>query len=149
MKYYTIVKIIILPVIWKYSDRTMMMQRIILIWQICLQCTSYILECRNNYYMLYFGTIIRIHSELLALSISSFLKKKILLFSFSSLGVVQGIITGVRGLCNGLGPALYGFIFFLFHVELNELLPDNTSEKKPKQNPSDKVSSKFAVQFSA
>ncbi|NWU24818.1 MF14B protein, partial [Dyaphorophyia castanea] len=50
-------------------------------------------------------------------------------------GVVQGIITGVRGLCNGLGPALYGFIFFLFHVELNELLPDNTSEKETKQNP--------------
>ncbi|NWX59566.1 MF14B protein, partial [Promerops cafer] len=49
-------------------------------------------------------------------------------------GVVQGIITGVRGLCNGLGPALYGFIFFLFHVELNELLPDNTSEKKTEQN---------------
>ncbi|NXO94853.1 MF14B protein, partial [Certhia brachydactyla] len=49
--------------------------------------------------------------------------------------VVQGIITGVRGLCNGLGPALYGFIFFLFHVELNELLPDNTSEKEIKQNP--------------
>ncbi|NXD45607.1 MF14B protein, partial [Copsychus sechellarum] len=55
-------------------------------------------------------------------------------------GVVQGIITGVRGLCNGLGPALYGFIFFLFHVELNELLPDNTSEKKTKQNPGDKIS---------
>ncbi|RLV98574.1 hypothetical protein DV515_00010608 [Chloebia gouldiae] len=52
-------------------------------------------------------------------------------------GVVQGIITGVRGLCNGLGPALYGFIFFLFHVELNELLPDNTSEIKTKQNHSD------------
>ncbi|KFP81373.1 PREDICTED: hippocampus abundant transcript-like protein 1, partial [Acanthisitta chloris] len=44
-------------------------------------------------------------------------------------GVVQGIITGIRGLCNGLGPALYGFIFFLFHVELNELLPDQTSGK--------------------
>ncbi|OWK52168.1 Hippocampus abundant transcript-like protein 1 [Lonchura striata] len=52
--------------------------------------------------------------------------------------VVQGIITGVRGLCSGLGPALYGFIFFLFHVELNELLPDNTSEIKINQNPSDK-----------
>ncbi|KAM9392453.1 hippocampus abundant transcript 1 protein [Pholidichthys leucotaenia] len=34
-------------------------------------------------------------------------------------GVVQGMITGIRGLCNGLGPALYGFIFFLFNVELN------------------------------
>ncbi|XP_059729190.1 hippocampus abundant transcript-like protein 1 isoform X2 [Haemorhous mexicanus] len=51
-------------------------------------------------------------------------------------GVVQGIITGVRGLCNGLGPALYGFIFFLFHVELSEFLPGNTSEIKTKQNPS-------------
>ncbi|NXK95465.1 MF14B protein, partial [Formicarius rufipectus] len=50
-------------------------------------------------------------------------------------GVVQGIITGIRGLCNGLGPALYGFIFFLFHVELNELLPDHTSGKKAMQYP--------------
>uniref|UniRef100_A0AAR2JW33 Hippocampus abundant transcript 1 protein n=1 Tax=Pygocentrus nattereri TaxID=42514 RepID=A0AAR2JW33_PYGNA len=33
-------------------------------------------------------------------------------------GLVQGMITGIRGLCNGLGPALYGFIFFLFNVEL-------------------------------
>ncbi|NWR93950.1 MF14B protein, partial [Furnarius figulus] len=49
-------------------------------------------------------------------------------------GVVQGIITGIRGLCNGLGPALYGFIFFLFHVELNELLPDHTSGKKAMQD---------------
>nr|XP_032812091.1 hippocampus abundant transcript 1 protein-like [Petromyzon marinus] len=36
-------------------------------------------------------------------------------------GVVQGMVTGIRGLCNGLGPALYGFIFYLFHVELNEV----------------------------
>ncbi|NXA37166.1 MF14B protein, partial [Eudromia elegans] len=45
-------------------------------------------------------------------------------------GVVQGIITGIRGLCNGLGPALYGFIFFLFHVELSELPVDQNAEKK-------------------
>lgn len=30
------------------------------------------------------------------------------------------MITGIRGLCNGLGPALYGFIFYIFHVELDE-----------------------------
>jgi len=35
-------------------------------------------------------------------------------------GLVQGIITGMRGLCNGLGPALYGLIFYLFHVDLND-----------------------------
>ncbi|GAA6105941.1 hippocampus abundant transcript-like protein 1 [Tachysurus ichikawai] len=38
-------------------------------------------------------------------------------------GAVQGMITGIRGLCNGLGPALFGFIFFLFNVELNEMGP--------------------------
>ncbi|XP_059840623.1 hippocampus abundant transcript 1 protein [Hemitrygon akajei] len=42
-------------------------------------------------------------------------------------GVVQGMITGIRGLCNGLGPALYGFIFYIFHVELNES-PENDAE---------------------
>jgi hypothetical protein len=30
------------------------------------------------------------------------------------------MITGVRGLCNGLGPALYGLIFYLFNVNLND-----------------------------
>ncbi|XP_042907151.1 hippocampus abundant transcript 1 protein isoform X2 [Parasteatoda tepidariorum] len=44
-------------------------------------------------------------------------------------GLVQGIITGMRGLCNGLGPALYGFIFYLFHVDLsgdvNDSIPSN------------------------
>ncbi|XP_024278804.1 hippocampus abundant transcript 1 protein isoform X3 [Oncorhynchus tshawytscha] len=34
-------------------------------------------------------------------------------------GVGQGMVTGIRGLCNGLGPALYGFIFYIFHVELD------------------------------
>ncbi|XP_012507277.1 PREDICTED: hippocampus abundant transcript-like protein 1 isoform X2 [Propithecus coquereli] len=43
-------------------------------------------------------------------------------------GVAQGIITGIRGLCNGLGPALYGFIFYMFHVELTELGPKLTSD---------------------
>lgn len=35
-------------------------------------------------------------------------------------GVAQGVITGIRGLCNGLGPALFGFVFYLFHVDLND-----------------------------
>ena len=43
-----------------------------------------------------------------------------LIFLFANSGVAQGIITGIRGLCNGLGPALFGFIFYLFHVDLNE-----------------------------
>lgn len=33
-------------------------------------------------------------------------------------GVVQGMVTGMRGLCNGLGPAMFGLIFYMFHVDL-------------------------------
>uniref|UniRef100_A0A8D3E9C4 Major facilitator superfamily (MFS) profile domain-containing protein n=2 Tax=Scophthalmus maximus TaxID=52904 RepID=A0A8D3E9C4_SCOMX len=46
-------------------------------------------------------------------------------------GVAQGMITGIRGLCNGLGPALYGFIFFLFNVELDNMEP---VEGRPAKN---------------
>ncbi|KAM3914957.1 hippocampus abundant transcript 1 protein [Leptodactylus fuscus] len=56
-------------------------------------------------------------------------------------GVVQGMITGIRGLCNGLGPALYGFIFYIFHVELDEN-PIGESE------PRDKVTTSHSQQNS-
>ncbi|XP_032592375.1 hippocampus abundant transcript 1 protein isoform X1 [Drosophila grimshawi] len=36
-----------------------------------------------------------------------------------SQGAVQGMITGMRGLCNGLGPAVFGIVFYLFNVDLN------------------------------
>lgn len=52
-------------------------------------------------------------------------------------GLVQGMITGIRGLCNGLGPALYGFIFFLFDVELSEIAPIQTDYSIPLQTPSE------------
>ena len=35
-------------------------------------------------------------------------------------GVVLGILTGVRGLCNGLGPAMFGLIFWLSNVSLSD-----------------------------
>lgn len=37
-----------------------------------------------------------------------------------STGVMQGMVTGMRGLCNGLGPAMFGVIFYIFHVDLND-----------------------------
>jgi len=30
------------------------------------------------------------------------------------------MITGMRGLCNGLGPAVFGVVFYLFNVDLND-----------------------------
>lgn len=30
------------------------------------------------------------------------------------------MVTGMRGLCNGLGPAMFGIIFYMFHVDLTE-----------------------------
>ena len=30
------------------------------------------------------------------------------------------MITGIRGLCNGIGPALFGFVFYVFHVDLED-----------------------------
>lgn len=32
---------------------------------------------------------------------------------------MQGMVTGMRGLCNGLGPAMFGIIFYIFNVDLN------------------------------
>ena len=44
-----------------------------------------------------------------------------------ALGLVQGMVNGVRGLCNGLGPALFGCIFYLFNVNLNESVPTSST----------------------
>lgn len=54
-------------------------------------------------------------------------------------GLVQGMITGIRGLCNGLGPALYGFVFFLFNVELSGITPIQPDFAIPIQTPTEKT----------
>ena len=33
------------------------------------------------------------------------------------------MITGIRGLCNGIGPALFGLVFYVFHVDLEDVDP--------------------------
>ena len=33
------------------------------------------------------------------------------------------MVTGMRGLCNGLGPAVYGFVFNLFNVDITHNVP--------------------------
>lgn len=49
------------------------------------------------------------------------------------------MITGIRGLCNGLGPALYGFVFYVFHVELTDTDPSEKGAKPNMANPTDEV----------
>lgn len=64
-------------------------------------------------------------------------------------GVVQGMITGIRGLCNGLGPALYGFVFYLFHVELSDTDPSEKGAKSNMANPTDEVNINEAFDLSS
>ncbi|XKL65972.1 hypothetical protein PGB90_009392 [Kerria lacca] len=56
-------------------------------------------------------------------------------------GLIQGIVMGVRSLCNGIGPALFGLVFYLSGVDLyyNEALPSekdilsNKTSRDPNQ----------------
>ena len=43
----------------------------------------------------------------------------------------------MRGLCNGLGPAMFGIIFYLFNVDLNSNHALNASSKKHPLNMSE------------
>ena len=49
-------------------------------------------------------------------------------------GAVQGMVTGIRGLCNGLGPALYGLVFGLLHMDLTSDTMADTA-KPHKESP--------------
>lgn len=67
------------------------------------------------------------------------------MFTLLVIGAVQGIITGIRGLCNGLGPALFGLMFFIFHVDLDQPKKvqdthSNVTSGRPGRDPSLKVS---------
>ncbi|XP_071496936.1 hippocampus abundant transcript 1 protein-like [Diadema antillarum] len=50
-------------------------------------------------------------------------------------GVVQGMVTGIRSLCTGLGPALYGVIFYFFDVDLDSANLEEKPEKDVMENP--------------
>lgn len=40
-------------------------------------------------------------------------------------GLVQGLITGVRSLCSGIGPAMFGLLFNIFDVDMYEEIKAN------------------------
>lgn len=64
----------------------------------------------------YFSSFVRLHHNIISDTSND---KFTINFCFFQ-GVVQGIVTGIRGLCNGLGPALYGLIFYIFHFNLTD-----------------------------
>jgi hypothetical protein len=48
-------------------------------------------------------------------------------------------------LCNGLGPALFGFIFYLFHVDLNETTDPDSAVISHDNNTYHKIQSAIRV----
>jgi len=44
------------------------------------------------------------------------------------------MVTGIRGLCNGLGPAMFGLVFHVFNVKLNSSLGTRGSVDTTKEN---------------
>ena len=54
-------------------------------------------------------------------------------------GLLQGILTGIRGLSNGFGPAVFGLLFYIFHVQLDETAMEDSAE--PDNTPYTTVSS--------
>jgi MFS family permease len=78
----------------------------------------------SNSWFIWFAGLLAAISSISYPAISAFISNHA---SADSQGVAQGMVTGIRGLCNGLGPALYGLIFWVFHVDLNENSNNNIS----------------------
>jgi MFS family permease len=73
---------------------------------------------------IWFAGLLAAISSITYPAISAFISSQA---SADSQGIAQGMVTGIRGLCNGIGPALYGLIFWIFHVDLNESSANNIS----------------------
>lgn len=50
-------------------------------------------------------------------------------------GLVQGLITGVRSLCGGIGPAMFGLLFNIFDVDMYEEIRANPFSPHTAQDP--------------
>ncbi|CAB3405104.1 unnamed protein product [Caenorhabditis bovis] len=70
-----------------------------------------------QYWMMWSAGVLAAMSSITYPSISAFVS---ILSDKDKQGTVQGVITGIRGLCTGFGPALFGFVFYLFDVDLED-----------------------------
>ncbi|CAD6194050.1 unnamed protein product [Caenorhabditis auriculariae] len=80
-----------------------------------VQLTWYGLGTQN--WMMWSAGVLAAMSSITYPSISAFVS---ILSDKDKQGTVQGVITGIRGLCTGFGPALFGFVFYLFDVDLED-----------------------------
>lgn len=91
-----------------------------------LQLTAYAFSAQS--WLIWFSGLLAAMSSIGYPAISAFISQQ---SHIDQQGVSQGMVTGIRGLCNGIGPALYGFIFWIFRVSLNE-----TNNNNHNNNPS-------------
>ncbi|VDM52148.1 unnamed protein product [Angiostrongylus costaricensis] len=70
----------------------------------------------TQYWMMWAAGILAAMSSITYPSISAFVSIQ---SDKDKQGTVQGVVAGIRGLCQGFGPALFGFLFYLFDVDLN------------------------------
>ncbi|VDK43456.1 unnamed protein product [Anisakis simplex] len=89
----------------------------------------------TKYWMMWAAGLLAAMSQLTYPSISAFVS---LQSDRDKQGAVQGVITGIRGLCQGLGPALFGFIFYQFNMDLN-VDNDNTGHVGIAQFPAPRI----------
>jgi predicted MFS family arabinose efflux permease len=68
-------------------------------------------------WLIWFAGLLAAISSITYPAISAFISNNV---SADSQGIAQGTVTGIRGLCNGIGPAFYGLLFWAFNVNLND-----------------------------
>ena len=94
-----------------------------------LQLTAYAFAAQP--WLIWFSGLLAAMSSIGYPAISAYISNQ---SSAEQQGAAQGMVTGIRGLCNGIGPAMYGFIFWLFRVSLNETNQNNTNVAGPGAN---------------
>ena len=58
---------------------------------------------------------------------------------FLSQGAVQGTLMGVRGLCNGLGPAAFGLMWHLLGIDIISNNSDSSPINSTTSTPTDEI----------
>lgn len=91
-------------------------KRTILFGLVCQAAQLFWYGFGSQYWMMWAAGTLAALSQISYPSVSSYLSVH---SDGDKQGTVQGIVTGIRGLCQGLGPAMFGFVFYLFDVDLN------------------------------